>query len=68
MFLPEAILGFEAMGHTVEAQVRKAVQMHSLAQNFVLKLKELALGPHLTIRMFTWVKVMMVNVSVLKNS
>ena len=39
-FLPEAILGIEAMGQTIEGQTRKAVQMHSLAQNFALQLKE----------------------------
>jgi hypothetical protein len=39
-FLPEAIQGIEAMGQTIEGQTRKAVQMHSLAQNFALQLKE----------------------------
>jgi hypothetical protein len=39
-FLPEAIMGIEALGQTIEGQTRKAVQMHSLALNFALQLKE----------------------------
>ena len=39
-FLPEAITGIEALGQTIEGQTRKAVQMHCLAQNFALQLKE----------------------------
>lgn len=33
-------MGIEALGQTIEGQTRKAVQMHSLALNFALQLKE----------------------------
>ena len=73
-FLPEAIMGIEALGQTIEGQTRKAVQMHSLALNFALQLKEKIckeklkeFGPTFEYKLFTWVKLMVVDVLPLKN-